>query len=79
MFGLPLELITMLFSTVLGGVMSMIGQNAKNKAKQQEMQMEQVRQEPNMMKAPVNDPSKNPALAAELEQQAIEQGAPPEE
>ena len=37
MFGLPLELITMLFSTVLGGVMSMIGQNAKNKAKQQEI------------------------------------------
>ena len=37
MFGLPLELITMLFSTVLGGVMAMIGQNAKNKAKQQEM------------------------------------------
>ena len=35
MFGLPLELITMLFSTVLGGVMSMIGQNAKNKAEQQ--------------------------------------------
>jgi len=25
MFGLPLELITMLFSTVLGGVMSMVG------------------------------------------------------
>ena len=41
---------------------------------QQEMQMEQVRQEPNMMKAPINDPSKNPALAAQLEQ-----GAPPEE
>ena len=37
MFGLPLELITMLLSTVLGGVMSMIGQNAKNKARQQEM------------------------------------------
>ena len=35
MFGLPLELITMLFSTVLGGVMSLIGQNAKNKAEQQ--------------------------------------------
>ena len=37
MFGLPLELITMLFSTVLGGVMSMIGQNAKNKAEQQKI------------------------------------------
>ena len=37
MFGLPLELITMLFSTVLGGVMSMVGQNAKNKAEQQKL------------------------------------------
>ena len=37
MFGLPLELITMLFSTVLGAVMSIWGQNTKNKAKQQEM------------------------------------------
>jgi len=27
MFGLPLELITMLFSTVLGGVMSIWGQS----------------------------------------------------
>jgi len=37
MFGLPLELITMLFSTVLGGVMSMWGQNTKNKAEQQKL------------------------------------------
>ena len=37
---------------------------------QQQMQMEQIKQEPNMAKAPINDPSKNPALAAELEQQA---------
>ena len=37
MFGLPLELITMLFSTVLGAVMSIWGQNTKNKARQQEM------------------------------------------
>ena len=29
MFGLPLELITMLFSTVLGGVMSIWGQSMK--------------------------------------------------
>jgi hypothetical protein len=35
MFGLPLELITMLFSTVLGGVMSMWGQSNKNKADHQ--------------------------------------------
>ena len=31
MFGLPLELITMLFSTVLGGVMSIWGQSIKAK------------------------------------------------
>jgi hypothetical protein len=35
MFGLPLELITMLFSTVLGGVMSIWGQSNKAKAEQQ--------------------------------------------
>ena len=35
MFGLPLELITMLFSTILGGVMSIWGQNNKNKAEHQ--------------------------------------------
>ena len=37
MFGLPLELITMLFSTILGGVMSIWGQSNKNKAEQQAM------------------------------------------
>jgi len=37
MFGLPFELITMLFSTILGGVMSIWGQNNKNKAEQQAM------------------------------------------
>jgi hypothetical protein len=40
MFGLPLELITMLFSTVLGGVMSVIGQNQKNKMEQQKMMLQ---------------------------------------
>lgn len=35
MFGLPLELITMLFSTILGGVMSVWGQSNKNKAEHQ--------------------------------------------
>ena len=40
MSGLPLELITMLFSTVLAAVMSIWGQNTKNKAKQQEMMIE---------------------------------------
>jgi len=42
MFGLPLELITMLFSTLLGGVMSIWGQNNKNKAKQNEMLMQRA-------------------------------------
>jgi len=37
MFGLPLELITMLFSTILGGVMSIWGLSTKNKAEQQKM------------------------------------------
>ena len=37
MFGLPLELLTMLFSTILGGVMSIWGQSNKNKAEQQAM------------------------------------------
>ena len=37
MFGLPLELATMLFSTVLGAAMSIWGQHTKNKARQQEM------------------------------------------
>ena len=40
MFGLPLELITMLFSTILGGVMSIIGQNQKNKLEQQKMMLQ---------------------------------------
>jgi len=37
MFGLPLELITMLFSTILGGVMSIWGQSNKAKADQNKM------------------------------------------
>ena len=37
MFGLPLELITMLFSTILGGVMSIWGQSNKTKAEQNKM------------------------------------------
>ena len=37
MFGLPLELVTMLFSTLLGGVMSIWGQSNKNKAEQQKL------------------------------------------
>ena len=42
MFGLPLELITMLFSTVLGGVMSIWGQSIKAKQAQQEMLMQRA-------------------------------------
>jgi uncharacterized membrane protein YfcA len=39
MFGLPLEAITMLGSTLLGGVMTMWGQAAKDKQDQFEMMM----------------------------------------
>jgi len=42
MFGLPLELITMLGSTVLGGVMSVWGQSMKAKEAQQKMLMERA-------------------------------------
>ena len=42
MFGLPLELITMLFSTILGGVMSIWGQSTKAKQAQQEMLMQRA-------------------------------------
>ena len=42
MLGLPLELITMLGSTVLGGVMSVCGQSIKAKEAQQKMLMERA-------------------------------------
>ena len=42
MFGLPLELITMLFSTILGGVMSIWGQSIKGRQAQNEMLMQRV-------------------------------------
>ena len=42
MFGLPLELITMLGSTVLGGVMSIWGQSMKMKQEQNKMLMERA-------------------------------------
>ena len=42
MFGLPLELITMLGSTVLGGVMSVWGQSIKAKEAQLKMLMERA-------------------------------------
>ena len=44
MFGLPLELITMLFSTILGAVMSIWGQNTKNKNEQQKMMISGMQQ-----------------------------------
>ena len=49
-------------------------QQERQQSQQQAMQMEQVKQRPNMAKAPINDPSKNPALAARLQEEA-----PPEE
>ena len=42
MLGLPLELVTMLGSTVLGGVMSVWGQSLKAKEAQQKMLMERA-------------------------------------
>ena len=42
MLGLPLELVTMLGSTVLGGVMSIWGQSIKAKEAQQKMLMERA-------------------------------------
>ena len=42
MLGLPLELVTMLGSTVLGGVMSVWGQSIKAKEAQQKMLMERA-------------------------------------
>ena len=42
MFGLPLELITMLFSTILGGVMSIWGQSIKAKEANNKMLMERA-------------------------------------
>ena len=55
-------------------------QQEKQQAQEQAMQMEQMKQAPNMAKAPMQDPSKNPALAAELEAQIPEdQQQPPEQ
>ena len=49
-------------------------------ARQDDIDMERVKQEPNMAKAPMNDPSKNPALAAQLAptQEGEEQPQPPQ-
>jgi hypothetical protein len=42
MFGLPLELITMLGSTILGGVMSIMGQRMKAQQEQQKMLLQRA-------------------------------------
>ena len=44
MFGLPIEAVSMLGSTVLGGVMKMIGQAQQDKAEQWQMMMAQNKQ-----------------------------------
>ena len=44
MFGLPIEAVSMLGSTVLGGVMKMWGQASQDKADQFKMMMQQNRQ-----------------------------------
>ena len=54
-------------------------QGEKQQAQQQAIQMEQMKQAPNMAKAPMQDPSKNPALEAELQAQIPEDQLPPEE
>ena len=43
MLGLPLELITMLFSTLLGGFMSIWGQSMKNRQEQNKMMLANAR------------------------------------
>ena len=48
-------------------------QQEQQAAMQQQEQMEMTKQAGQMASAPMNDPSKNPALAAELEQQPPEQ------
>ena len=54
-------------------------QQERQQGREQQLQMEQMKQAPNMAKAPMMDPSKNPELAAQLEQQAQQvQQAPPE-
>ena len=54
-------------------------QQEEQQAMQQQMQMEQVKQEANMAKAPMNDPSKNPALAAQLAEEGGEEAPPPQQ
>ena len=44
-------------------------QQESQAAMEQQQQMEMTKQAGQMASAPMNDPSKNPALAAELEQQ----------
>ena len=53
-------------------------QKEQQQASEQQMAMERVKQEPNMAKAPMNDPSKNPALAAQLAPEGMEEQPPQE-
>ena len=50
-------------------------QQEQQQAQEQEAQMEQMKGLPNLMKAPMMDPSKNPQLAEELG--ATEEGPSP--
>ena len=40
--------------------------------------MEMLKQAPNMMKAPILDPSKNPQIAEQQEEQPPQEGQPPQ-
>ena len=53
-------------------------QQEQQQATEQQMAMERIKQEPNMAKAPMNDPSKNPALAAQLAPEGMEEQPPQE-
>ena len=56
-------------------------QQEEQQAQQQAMEMERMKQTPNLLKAPVMDPSKNPQLAKEIEASGgmQQQGGPPPE
>ena len=53
-------------------------QQEEQQAQQQQAQMAAVEQTPNMMKAPMLDPSKNPQLAESLAAAGEEEPLPPE-
>ena len=53
-------------------------QQEEQQAIQQQQQMEMLKQAPNMMKAPILDPSKNPQIAEQQEEQPPQEGQPPQ-